>query len=339
MKAPLTFFVCCLILFAGTGLASSQPIEVSIADTLSAAPGASVTIPILVGDLTGRDVLFYQTSIFFDETVLKATGASSVGTLSEPFGEPTVDISVEGQILVGGSDTTPLSGSGILVNLNFEVVGQPGDSTVLDFVGFIFNTGDPPAATTNGEFVVVPPDLPDIAVVPTSHDFGEVFVGASAVQDFVIHNQGTAALLVKAVNLSGVNAELFNIKIENPPFTLAPGDSQNFMVSFQPTSEGPKSATLEILSNDPDQDTVRVALSGTGLPAPVPDIAVRPTSHDFGAVIVDASAAQSFVVSNQGTADLVVSGTNLVGANPEQFSLDSLRVPFTLTPGDSQNLV
>jgi hypothetical protein len=46
--------------------------------------------------------------------------------------------------------------------------------------------------------------------------------------------------------------------------TVAPGGNYSFTVTFKPTSAGTKSATLQILSNDPDTPTIEVPLSGTG---------------------------------------------------------------------------
>ncbi|RME02196.1 MAG: T9SS C-terminal target domain-containing protein, partial [Calditrichaeota bacterium] len=92
-----------------------------------------------------------------DKTVLSAGGASSAGTLSGAFGPPTVNTTVEGEITVGGFGTAPLEGSGILVNLFFNVVGQLGDQTPLTFVKFLFNGGDPQADTQDGQFQVALP--------------------------------------------------------------------------------------------------------------------------------------------------------------------------------------
>jgi hypothetical protein len=46
--------------------------------------------------------------------------------------------------------------------------------------------------------------------------------------------------------------------------TLAPSQSCTVGLKFAPTSTGPKSATLIIPSNDSDEATVTVPLSGTG---------------------------------------------------------------------------
>ena len=85
---------------------------------------------------------------------MNATGASGAGTLSESF-SITVDTLIDGKISIRGIETdTLLSGSETLINLNFDVVGLPKDSTGLVFDHFIFNNGTPVAETVNGKFLV-----------------------------------------------------------------------------------------------------------------------------------------------------------------------------------------
>jgi hypothetical protein len=168
--------------------------------------------------------------------------------------------------------------------------------------------------------------IPDISVAPGAKDFGEVFVGSSAQQIFSITNDGTDDLIIEVgdILLSGENPDQFALDGFSLPITLAPTESQNVTVIFSPTSEGEKSATLQISSNDPDEEEnpVSVPLSGNGLVQP--DIAVNPASKDYGSVLVGSSASQIFEISNEGSGDLVVGegGVTLGGANADQFSIE-----------------
>jgi hypothetical protein len=109
-------------------------------------------------------------------------------------------------------------------------------------------------------------------------------------------------------------------------------------VSFNPSSLGGKSATLRFDTNDADEDPKDVSLSGTGVSTPAPEITVNPTSHNYGDVVVGGSSSQTFVVTNDGSANLDVSSTTLVGTNPGEFSIDSGGGSFTLTPGQNRNV-
>jgi len=159
------------------GFAFPQPIPVSLPDTASGDPGSSVTVPIVVGDLTGQNVISYQGTITYDSNILTATGVSTAGTISDGL---TIFPNIQpGQITLGTFSTDPLSGSGVLLNINFDVnaAALPGQTTPLTLQNFIFNAGDPPVTLQNGLFTVT--GDPDISVTPSSHDFGGVLVALS----------------------------------------------------------------------------------------------------------------------------------------------------------------
>ena len=151
MKKLTSYVSAIIFLFSTVGWVEAQ-INVSIPNS-SADMGTSVSIPINVSEITTQDnVLAYQLIVTFDENVLDATGATSSGTLTAGWGSPTYNTGVNGKITVGGFTTSPLSGSGALVKLNFDVVGEPEETTNLSFQQFVFNAGNPAASTSGGTF-------------------------------------------------------------------------------------------------------------------------------------------------------------------------------------------
>jgi hypothetical protein len=77
---------------------------------------------------------------------------------------------------------------------------------------------------------------------------------------------GYADLVVGPINITGTNADQFAIQNDNVSNkTIIPRGSATLQVVFTPTSTGAKSATLNIPSNDPDEATVLVSLSGSGV--------------------------------------------------------------------------
>ncbi len=63
------------------------------------------------------------------------------------------------------------------------------------------------------------------------------------------------------------------------------------------------------------------------------DISVSPTSKDFGVMAVnDSSSAQTFTISNVGTATLTLGGESISGANPGDFALAADNCGTTLAP-------
>jgi hypothetical protein len=106
--------------------------------------------------------------------------------------------------------------------------------------------------------------LPDIAVVTTPIDFGDVEVGNTSPSEAIrVTNEGTAALAGNAT-LAGSYPGEFTIT-GGDTINLDPGAFQDVMVRFNPTSVGNKSATLQITNDDPDESQVDVDLMGRGI--------------------------------------------------------------------------
>ena len=175
-----------------------------------------------------------------------------------------------------------------------------------------------------------PPLEADIDVSPSPLDFGNVNVGNSSCQTFVVTNRGNATLSVSNTSIVGNQPGEFSESAG--AFILSPGNSQNVSVCFVPTSEGNKSATLRFDNNDPDENPKDISLSGTGTKAAEADIEVSPPSWDFGKVNVDGSACFTFEVRNRGNASLDVSSTSLAGTHASEFSIEDGGA-FTLSPG------
>lgn len=68
----------------------------------------------------------------------------------------------------------------------------------------------------------------------------------------------------------------------------------------------------------------------------IPDIAVSPTIKDYGNVIVETGVSQTFTVTNEGTTDLSVTSTTIVGSS--DFSITSGGGSFMLAPSAIQNI-
>ena len=111
--------------------------------------------------------------------------------------------------------------------------------------------------------------VPDIAVSPVSYDYGDVQVGTSSAFAFVVTNEGDGDLILGALSLLGADSSQFRADSIAVPLTLASKDSLNVGVLFKPTSAGTKTARLVIESNDPDESTLAVLLTGSGKSDPV----------------------------------------------------------------------
>ena len=96
-------------------------------------------------------------------------------------------------------------------------------------------------------------------------DLGGVNVGSSSgAQTFTIRNVGGADLVGLSVTKSGANAADFAIDTSSMITALPPGGSTTFSVTFVPGTLGNRSGSLQIISNDADENPFDIALSGTG---------------------------------------------------------------------------
>jgi fibronectin type 3 domain-containing protein len=69
-----------------------------------------------------------------------------------------------------------------------------------------------------------------------------------------------------------------------------------------------------------------------------PDIAVNPVSFDFGSVTPGSSSDHTFVIMNNGPADLHISGSSLTGPQASVFSITFGSGSFTMVHGGTQSL-
>ncbi|HCA80003.1 MAG TPA: hypothetical protein DEP53_09750, partial [Bacteroidetes bacterium] len=108
-----------LLMIAAGGTLVGQSVNVTIPNA-SALPGATLTIPVNVGDLTGLNVTAFEFEVVCDSTIIRFTGVESSGTLSQGLG-PVANYFVAprsaGRMKVTCASATPISGSGVLIYL------------------------------------------------------------------------------------------------------------------------------------------------------------------------------------------------------------------------------
>jgi uncharacterized repeat protein (TIGR01451 family) len=193
----------------------------------------------------------------------------------------------------------------------------------------------------NGRITMLRPNqilIPNITVAPASLTYTDtVGGGASAPQNVTITNTGTANLVIQTPTLGGANADQFQISAPPSTLTIAPSASVTVGIVFNPTTTGPKSATLTINSNDPDTPAAQVTLTGTATAAPVPNIQVSTTAVNYPDTLINTTSPQQTVtITNSGTADLIINPTpNLGGVNANQFQITGAPGLLTIPAGSS----
>lgn len=142
--------------------ASSDPISVSIAPTV-AVRGQTVTVPVTVGDLSGREVDAYDLTLNYDAAKLTPVGGLACdadsscldisGTVSSSM-TIVANTQISGKIIIAAFGTASLSGSGTLIKLKFSVNPQSSGTATLAWQSFVFNEGSPTSVASDGSVFI-----------------------------------------------------------------------------------------------------------------------------------------------------------------------------------------
>jgi hypothetical protein len=190
----------------------------------------------------------------------------------------------------------------------------------------------------------------DIAITPTTLDFGRVNAGDSQTLDLTLTNVGTAPVQFNqvflnanedfTVQLSGENAigssaDISTLQDPDSDGTpgLSPTKSVRFQVTYAPPIEGPDSGEIVFGLADAIQNSISVNMVANGA-APClnllfPDSSSSDTSTlQFGPALIGATTPSEIVVESCGGESLNVSSIRYEGA--PQFVLADNAMPFEL---------
>ena len=121
--------------------------------------------------------------------------------------------------------------------------------------------------------------FPDIFADPSSYNFGKIKEGSlSAPKTFTVMNEGTEDLSIFDIAVAGTHfTEFLKQKDQCSGQILAPSQVCTLEIVFSPTSGGVKNANLFVATNDPDENPLNIALTGTGLEQYRLDVAIMGT--------------------------------------------------------------
>jgi len=102
-----------------------------------------------------------------------------------------------------------------------------------------------------------------MSVKPTETPLTNALPG-TVVRTFTITNTGVDPLTISGVTITGPNASDFSVTTP-PASTVAPSGSTTFQITFNPSTDGVKDATVEIANDDSDENPYTFAIRGTGI--------------------------------------------------------------------------
>ena len=180
--------------------------------------------------------------------------------------------------------------------------------------------GSPHLVTLSGTATPIP--TPTISADAAALNFADTQLGAHTAQVFNVQNVGDAALTFSAFTRTGTGAADYTLGGTCSASTpLAPAASCTVSVTFAPGALGSRPASLTIGSNASNGAYV-LALTGQGIPVPVPVATLSTLLVDFGnQTIGGLYQPRTVTLSNTGTATLnltsiALTGTGFSIANP-----------------------
>jgi Cep192 domain 4/Abnormal spindle-like microcephaly-assoc'd, ASPM-SPD-2-Hydin len=184
--------------------------------------------------------------------------------------------------------------------------------------------GKPPSSNWKGDRLVV---------TPRNLGFGRVKVGRRKLQRITITNLGNSDVRLLQVMVRGRDFDVAGLDL---PVTLAAGESYTFSGVFTPRSKGGSSATVAFVSaaSGVSNPTLNMELIGMGADED-DQLAINPTTMNFGAVQVGSSASQTGTLA--ASANQVTISSAL--SSDAEFTLSGLSFPVTIPPGGSQGFM
>jgi hypothetical protein len=166
--------------------------------------------------------------------------------------------------------------------------------------------------------------LPVVNLSSASLSFGNQTVNTSSTtQSVTLTNAGPGALNISGINVTGTNPGDFLQSNTCPlsPSTLAVNAACTITVTFTPSASGARSAAMTITDNGTGNPQ-SVSLTGAGV---APAVNLSSASVSFGNQTVNTSSTtQSVTLTNAGPGALSISGINVTGTNPGDFSQSNI---------------
>ena len=284
---------------------------------ITVTPAALVFSNQVVGTTSPSQTIIYQNN---------ASVPVQISTVSIT-GSNAADFSIISQTCEGNS---LVSGTNCFVTVAFS----PSDvgARIANLV-FVDNaTGSPRTIPLTGTGTPAAP-LVCTSLSTNSLNFGpQLLTTTSTVQSITITNCGSAALNVTSVSLSGFASNDFSFSQGCTGGPVPPDSTCTINVTFTPQTAGARKANL-VIASDAAGSPIIVALNGTSA-ALLPAICFPSGSVDFGSVTAGATGlVQSIVITNCGTAALVISNLTLTGANAGDFITNSTTCSTVVSGG------
>jgi hypothetical protein len=142
-----------------------RAMKLTLPTGITAWQGSMVEIPINTTTLTGLGIISGNIKVTFSQNILTPVGYNNTGTLLSGYSNILLNTTSPGSVTIAFAGTTTLTGSGVLLYLQFNVSSINTGSTSLNFTEALFNE-TMPAKTVNGSFSTI--NFSTISVTPNT---------------------------------------------------------------------------------------------------------------------------------------------------------------------------
>ena len=211
-------------------------------------------------------------------------------------------------------DVQSILGDGMFLMVDQAHYSIPGE---LVEGGQLLSLYNSTTASSNPELAVKGNNV-DITIqdtIPSSNDntdFGNINLGNFLNQTFEVKNNGTGNLVIHSIFMSGAS-EFSLVNAPSLPLTIPANGSQNLTVKFQPTTTGLKSAIVNILNNDYNEEDFYFAVNGNGNCSQLSLTITNNTPLEFclgDSVVLNINGATSYLWSNNSINSSIVVNTS-----------------------------
>ena len=172
------------------------------------------------------------------------------------------------------------------------------------------------------DYIIFPPlgeGSPAFSMNPTSMNFGTVIVGETSSQQLTIINNGSETMngsIVTPDHYSVTNGtKEFLLKTKDSLlYTINAGQSANFNIIYEPTTAGTHNTVVTISSNDANNPTNNLSVSGNATEPS--DIAINPSSFNV-TLDINSTTDETLTIANNGGSNLIY---NLTIEDPTKSS-------------------
>lgn len=209
-------------------------------------------------------------------------------------------------------------------NATVKIVNNDPDASESPFCFYLKGVGVCPEINVDFPFGTHLTDGTSVATIGTS-----VPTCTCVWQTFYITNLGTSDLHLAGAYIDGPNQAEFSVTQPNPSTVTPPNGVAQVDVLFCPLTNGAKTATLHILSDDGNESSfdIKLKASAVGPEIQVQQVAPLQTlTHnatlDLGCTLLGTDITRNFKITNVGNPSLFVTG--VTGVPATQFGIGTL---------------